>query len=123
ERGRYNDHGINERRLVGEAPGRSAVIGRARYQPHRSLVAQHHDRAFERGAHVTDIAAEREQSLGRRPSHDLQVRVRSIVTPTSSNVAATGAWGLCTVMRTPRTCGQRASTASATAPAAASTRR
>src|ERR1700746_2823534 len=123
ERGRHNDRGIDEGWLVGNAPRRSAVIARTRDEPHGAVGAQHCDGAFERGADFAEIAAEREQSLSRRPVHDLRVRARSIVTPTSSNVAATGACGLCTVTQTLRTCGQRANTASATAPAAASTRR
>src|SRR5262249_14718569 len=123
ERGCHDDRRIDERRLVRNAPRWRAIIRRARDKAHGAIGAQYGNSALEGGADVAEIAAQREQRLGRRLIHDLCLRARSMVTPTSSNVAATGACGLCTVTRTLRTCGQRASTASATAPAAASTNR
>ena len=112
EQGRYDDRRIDKRRLVRNAPRRRAIIRRARDKAHGAIGAQHCNGALERGADVAEIAAQREQSFGQRLIHDLRLRARSIVTPTSSNVAAIGACGLCTVTRTLRTCGQRANTAS-----------
>ncbi len=60
ERGCERDAGIDEGRLVGDAPGRGAVVRRAGEEPDLP-VAQHRHRAVERGAHVAEIAAEREQ--------------------------------------------------------------
>ena len=65
--------------------------GRSREEPHGAIGAQHGDGAFERYTDIANIAAEGEQSLGRGFIHDFRLRARSIVTPTSSNVAATGA--------------------------------
>ena len=64
ERGRHNDHRIDEGRLVGNAPRRGAVIARARDKPHGAIGAQHGNGAFERSADVAQIAAERQQSFG-----------------------------------------------------------
>ena len=63
ERGLDRDAQIDEGRLVFEAPGRRAVVGRARGQPHRLAVAQQRHGAVENGPAVADIAAEREQRL------------------------------------------------------------
>ena len=64
KRGLDRDAEIDERRLVFEAPGRRAVVGRARDQPHLLAVAQQRDGAVENGPAVADIAAERQPGLG-----------------------------------------------------------
>ena len=87
-------------------------------QAHVAAVAEQRDRPIERRPHVADIAAERQQCFSHDPGG-----VRAMVTPTSAKVAAIGACGLCTVTRTAETWEKRSSTASATAPAAASTSR
>ena len=56
-----DDRAIDERRLVGDAPGRRAVVGRARDELDGRSVAQRRDGAVERFAHIPDIAAERDQ--------------------------------------------------------------
>src|SRR6185437_2389047 len=121
------NQGVDEGRLVGHTPGRGAVIGRARRELYRAVVAEERNGAIEGGAHVAHIAAERDEGFGhgarRRQRRSRAARVLSIVTPTSSKVAAIGACGLCTVTATAWTWAKRASTASATAPAAASTSR
>ena len=117
ERGLDRDAQVDERRLVFEAPGRRAVVGRARGQPHLLAVAQQRHGAVENGAAVADIAAEREPA----PRSWLRFcRARTSVTPTSLKVAAIGACGLWIVTVIVRTRGKAASTASATWPAAAS---
>src|SRR5450830_1649305 len=111
------DAQVDERRLILEAPGRRAVVGRARCQPHLFAVAQQGHGAVENGPAVADIAAKRQQRLG----HDLEfVRVRISVTPTSLKVAAIGACGLWIVTFTERTRGNFSRIPSATFPAAAS---
>ena len=55
--------GVDEGRLIGDAPRRRAIIRRARQQPHRGAVAQHGDCSIECLPHVADIAAERDQGF------------------------------------------------------------
>ena len=116
-----DDGAIDERRLVGDAPGRglgSRRSGRRAAPPLPSHSAR--DGAVERRR-----ARRRHCRRARSAPQPSQRpwRVRRIDTPTSSKVAAIGACGLWMVTRTAVTCGNRSSTASATAPAAASTSR
>ena len=122
ERGGNANHGVDEWRLVGDAPGRRPVIGRARVRRTAVAIAEHDNGPIESRTHIADIAAKRDECLGHGHGRE-RCRARVTMTPTSSKVAAIGACGLRTVTRMPRTCGKRSSTASATAPAAASTRR
>src|SRR5262249_39086458 len=132
--GRDRDAEVDERRLILHAPRRRAVVGGARQQPHDVSVAKRRHGLVERRSRIAHVAAERDQGVRHALAHDLfrkpaptfrshAPRLRKMATPTSLKMAAIGACGLCTVTRTEMTLGNDASTSSAMAPAAASTRR
>jgi hypothetical protein len=60
--------GIDERRLILDAPRRCAIIRGAREQPYVALAAQHCHCSTERSAHIAHIAAEPDQCLRHGPS-------------------------------------------------------
>ena len=97
---------IDERRLVDDAPGRRAVVGRARDQLDRLAVA-------EAGAPPRRAIARASPTLPPRPIRALRhlrgqlARRRVSATPTSSKIAAIGACGLWTVTRTSSMRGKR----------------
>ena len=60
------DAAVDECWLVGDPPRWRRIIGRAGLEPHPGSIAQHGERAVESFAHLSDIAAEREQRWGPR---------------------------------------------------------
>src|SRR5215831_8950579 len=72
EAGFDRDAEIDERRLVFDPPRRGAIVRGADEKAHFFAVAKRGDRAIERVAHVSDIAAERDE----RFSHGLGGRER-----------------------------------------------
>ena len=96
QRCRDGDDGVDEGRLIGHAPGRRPVIRGTGHEPHGTIPAQSGDGPIEGRAHVADIAAQRDKGFGHecyaRQSYARRLRV--MITPTSSKVAAMGACGL-----------------------------
>ena len=90
QRGLDRDAEIDERRLVVDAPGRRAVVGRARGQPHVVAVAEQRRRRG-RGCRGCRRHCRRARAAPQPWFSRLRARC---VTPTSSKVAAIGACGL-----------------------------
>ena len=102
ERGLDRDAEVDERRLIFEAPGRRAVVGRARGQPHLGAVAQQRRRRG-RGWRGCRRHCRRARAAPRVMACGLRAHS---VTPTSLKVAAIGACGLWMVTVTLRTRGK-----------------
>jgi hypothetical protein len=78
KRRRNRNDGIDERRLVGNAPGWCPIIGRSRRDPHAAAIAHDRYRLIEGRPNVAHIAAQRDERLGQSlsPCRALAARAR-----------------------------------------------